>query len=265
MLYRPRVHLAHHLPDLEMQIARFDQGQRSAARVVGIAYLLAIPPAIFAQFVVPARLIVYDNAVATAQNIVAHEQLFRLGIAANILDFVIDVALIAALYIALRPVNRPLALFALILRVIETAVLCVTVLADLDALRYLSRARYLEALGIPQLQAMARLSLGGHNAGYSLGLFLAGVGSTVFCYLWLRSGYLPKSWALLGIASSALLAAATFSFIVWPGLSRVVTVAWYGGPIFVFELGVGILLAARRTRHGSASLLPVDARGSLVP
>jgi hypothetical protein len=80
-----------------MTIGTIDESQRKAATVVGFAYLFALPPAVFAEFYVRARLIAVDNAAQTAQNIMAHERLFRLGIASNLTVFAVDVALIMAM------------------------------------------------------------------------------------------------------------------------------------------------------------------------
>jgi Domain of unknown function (DUF4386) len=66
-----------------MTIGTIDQSQRKAAKVVGLAYLFALPPAIFAKFSVRAQLNAFDDAAQTARNIVAHDRLFRLGIASN--------------------------------------------------------------------------------------------------------------------------------------------------------------------------------------
>jgi uncharacterized membrane protein len=95
-----------------MRIGSIDESQRKAAKVVGFAYLFALAPAIFAEFYARGHLIVFDNAAQTAQNIVDHERVFRLGIASNLTVFAVDVALIAALYVVLKPVNRSLALLA---------------------------------------------------------------------------------------------------------------------------------------------------------
>lgn len=62
-----------------------DLSQRRAARAVGLSYLLALAPGIFAEFYVLSRLVVSDNAAQTAINIVAHQRLFRLGISSNLL------------------------------------------------------------------------------------------------------------------------------------------------------------------------------------
>src|SRR5450755_4242119 len=136
-----------------------DESQRKAARVVGFAYLFALPPAVFAEFYVRAHLIAFDNAAQTARNIVAHERLFRLGTASNLTVFAIDVVLIMALYVVLMPVNRSLALLATGWGLIETATLVVVTLSDFDVLRILSGADYLHAFEASQLQALARLSV----------------------------------------------------------------------------------------------------------
>ena len=88
-----------------------DEIQRRWARVVGFSYLLALAPAVFAEAHVSGRL-VSDNAIVTAQNIIAHERLFRLGIASNLLVFATDVVLVTALYVVLERVNRRVSVIA---------------------------------------------------------------------------------------------------------------------------------------------------------
>ena len=225
-----------------------DQSQRRAARVVGLAYLAALVPAIFAEFYVPGQLIVYDDAAETARNIVAHERLFRLGIASNLIVFAMDVVLVTALYAVLERVDRNLALLAAFFRLIETTVLVVVTLNDLDVLRLLSGAEYLRVFEADRLQALARLSIGAHGAAYNVGLLFFGFGSPVFCYLWLRSGYVPRALAAWGIIASLLVGACALAFIVFPGVAKVVTVAYYGGPMFLFELAIGLWLVFRGLR-----------------
>jgi hypothetical protein len=224
-----------------------EPSQRTAARIVGLAYLLALPPAVFAEFFVLGRLVSGD-AAETARNIVAHERLFRLGIASNLGAFALDVLLIAALYVTLRPVHRGLALLALMWRMIETAMLVGITLNDFAALRLLSGAGYLHALEPERLQALARLAISAHGAGYQLGLFFAGLGSTVFCCLWFKSGFIPKALAAWGVFASALLGACAFTFIVFPEVEKVITVFYYGIPIFTFELATGLWLTLRGIR-----------------
>jgi hypothetical protein len=225
--------------------ATVDMVQRRAAKGVGAAYLCALVPAIFAEFFVSSQLIVYGNAAETAKNIISHERLFRLGIASNLLVFAIDGVLIAALYIVLSPVNRTLALLATIWRIIETTILVAIILNDFDALRVLSHTDALRAFSASQLDAMASMSIGSHGTGYNVGLFFAGIGSTAFCYLWLKSSLIPRPLALLGIGSSLLLALRTFAVIVFPEFANIATIPYYGGPIFIFELTMGVWLLVK--------------------
>ena len=236
-----------------MKIGTIDDSQRKAAKVVGYAYLFALVPAIFAEFYARGQLIVFDNAAQTALNIVEHERLFRLGIASNLTVFAIDVALITALYLVLMPVNRGLALLAACWGLIETAILVAVTLNDLDVLRILSGADYLQAFELSKLQALARLSIGAHDATYNVGLIFAGLRSTAFCYLWLKSGYIPKILAAWGVLASFLMGACAFSFIIFPELRRVVPVEIYGGLIFVFELTMGFWLLIKGLRRSGMS------------
>ena len=215
--------------------------QRRWARVVGLSYLFALAPAVFAEFYVSGRL-VSDNAITTAQNIMSHERLFRLGLASNLLVFAADVVLVTALYIVLERVNRRLALVATFFRLIETTILFVAVLNDFSVLRLLSGASYLTVVSPDVLAALTQVSMGAHTATYGVALVLFGFGSPVFCYLWVRSGYIPKPLALWGLLASVWIGICSFTFVVFPELTTVITVKYYGGPIFLFELAIGLWL-----------------------
>lgn len=228
-----------------MTIGAINESQRKAATVVGVAYLFALAPAVFAEFYVRTHLVAFDDAAQTAQAIVAHERLFRLGIASNLTVFAADVVLIVALYIVLKPVNRGLALLATAWGLVETATLVAVTLSDFDVLRILSGADYLRAFDADQLQALARLSLGAHGDAYNVGLVFAGLRSTAFCYLWLTSHLIPRALAGWGVLASVLMGVCAFSFIVSPELAKVVSVGVYGAPIFLFELTMGLWLLVK--------------------
>lgn len=228
--------------------------QRRAAKVVGFSYLFALIPAIFAEFYVSGQLIDYKNAAETAGNIIKHEQLFRLGIACNLLVFLTDIVLITALFLVLERVDRSLALLAAFFRLIETALLFAVTLNDFNILELLSGAGYLRAFETDRLQALVRLSVAAHGDTYNLALVVFGFGSSVFCYLWFRSGYIPKVLAAWGVAASMWVGVCTFTFIVFPVAARVVTVGYYGGPIFFFELTMGFWLLFKRINLPSTRL-----------
>jgi Domain of unknown function (DUF4386) len=225
-----------------MTIGIPDDGQRTAARVVGAAYLVALVPAVFAEFYVRGQLVVAGNAAQTALNILAHERLFRLGIASNLAVSAIDIALITALYLVLNPINKSLALLALGWGLLETAILVVATLSDFNVLRILSGAEYLNVFELDRLQTLARLSVGTHADVYNVGLVFAGLRSTTFCYLWFKSGFIPRPLAGFGVVASLLMGVCAYSFIIFPQLAAIVPVGIYGGPIFLFELTMGVWL-----------------------
>src|SRR6202789_846031 len=94
-----------------MAIYTVDESQSKAARVAGFAYLITLATVVYANFGIHDRLIVENNA-ETARNILAHERLFRIGIAGDLIYCAGVIVLVTALYVILKPVDRGLALLA---------------------------------------------------------------------------------------------------------------------------------------------------------
>lgn len=78
---------------------------KNTARLAGILYLLIAVLAPFSILYIPSMLIVPGDAATTASNILASEGLFRLGIVADSVVVLLEIALIAVLYVLLRPVS----------------------------------------------------------------------------------------------------------------------------------------------------------------
>ena len=87
-----------------MMIGTIDESQRKAARAAGFAYLLALAAVIFANFGIHDRLMVAGDAAQTARNIIAHERLFRIGIAFDLIYCASLLLIITALYAILEPI-----------------------------------------------------------------------------------------------------------------------------------------------------------------
>jgi hypothetical protein len=68
----------------EMAISTIDKSQRTAARIAGLAFPISFVIVVAVNFGIFARLIVSGNPAETARNILAHETLFRIGIAENV-------------------------------------------------------------------------------------------------------------------------------------------------------------------------------------
>jgi hypothetical protein len=214
--------------------------QHAAARVIGIIYPIQMATGIFGEVFARGQLIVRANPTRTAENIMASEQLFRLSIAGDLITYILVMVLTWAFYVLLRPVNRHLALLGAFFRLSELAVLCVATVNSLVALRLISGAAYLKTFDTGQLHSLVMLAYQTQGLGMSVGFILLGLGTSVFAYLLLRSRYIPKAFAFLGIFSSLLLAIGSLAIIVFPRLG-VIGIS-YIIPMGLYEVGLGFWL-----------------------
>lgn len=222
--------------------------QYKAARLAGLLFLFAMATGLFAEFYLrfPSSLIVSGDIAKTASNIMANERLYRIGITNNIITFVIDVAIIWALYILLRPVNKNLALLAVFFRLVETTIACVAIINYFVAMQFMSDADHLKPFDSAQLQALTIMHYTYGLTFVIVAIFL-GLGSTIFNYLLLKSGYIPKALALWGIFSSLLLLISQFAIIIFPDVEKIMIPACFL-PIVIDEIALGFWLLFKGIR-----------------
>src|SRR2546428_2202678 len=79
---------------------------RNPGRYAGFLYLLLVVIAPFRLIYIPSALFVSGNATATANNIAAHELLFRLGIVSDLFCGIILIFLVLALYRLFKAVDQ---------------------------------------------------------------------------------------------------------------------------------------------------------------
>jgi hypothetical protein len=80
-----------------------DNSQRTAAKVAGIAGVLAFLLVVFGNYVLLTPLIVPRNAVDTARNILAHQTQFRSALVCFITYDIGGIVLLTSLYVISRP------------------------------------------------------------------------------------------------------------------------------------------------------------------
>ena len=224
--------------------------QHTAAKIIGIIYPIQMATGIFGEVFVRGQLIARGDPTKTAENIMASEQLFRLSIAGDLITYILVMLLTWAFYVLLRPVNRHLALLGAFFRLSELAVLCIATVNSLVVLRLLSGAAYLKTFDPNQLHSLVMLAYHTQGLGMSVGFILLGLGSSIFAYLLLRSGYVPKGLAILGIFSSLLLALGSLAIIVFPGLG--VIGMSYMMPMGLYEVGLGFWLLIKGIKAPTA-------------
>jgi len=89
-----------------MTTGTINMSQSKAAKVAGFAFLITFAIVAFVNFGIVDPLVVENNATETTRNILANEQLFRIGITGNLIYCAGLIMLFTALYVILKPINN---------------------------------------------------------------------------------------------------------------------------------------------------------------
>ena len=224
--------------------------QEKVVKVAGFMFLFAfIVPTLNWTFVL-SKFIVADNVIATAQKIVDNELLFRIG---NTIELFMSVGLMVlaiALYILLKPVNRNLALFALLLKLVEATIVAAIVLISFITLHILNGDIYLTAFTGEQLQAPLGFLLTKHTAIYSIPMVFLGLDMMVFSYLLFKSKYVPMILAGFGILSFALIFIHAIMYLLAPEYASMpINQIIFYTPSGLFEIIIGIWLLSKGVKE----------------
>jgi hypothetical protein len=162
------------------------------ARIAGAVYLSTLPLAIYFWSYLPGKLIARGNATVSAENILAHETLFRFSILGDLFTHVILLCLAFLLYRLLSDVNRTWAFVMVGFVLVSTAIGFLNALNSLAAVILFRGADFLVAIDKPHREAIAMLFIRLHGQGFLInevfsGLWLFPLGLLVF-----RSGFLPR-------------------------------------------------------------------------
>jgi hypothetical protein len=196
---------------------------RNPGRFAGLLYVLISIPGIFALIYVPGKLIVDGNATATASNIAAHETLFRLGIAANLISQILFMWVALALYDLLKEVSRRQAALMLTLIVVPVPIVLLNELNAIAALILVRGADFLSIFEKPQRDSLAMLFLNLHSYGFDItaifwGLWLFPLGLLVY-----RSGFIPRLLGVLLMLNAFTFPVNSFTSLLLPQYENIVS------------------------------------------
>jgi len=164
------------------------------ARVAGFLYLLTVPLGVFTLLYVSSSLLVPGDAAATANNIMASESLFRLGIVSTLLGQILAILYVLILYKLLKPVSKDIAVLMVIFALIGVPMTMLNEFTRLSVLQLLSGADYLTVFTTAQLQALAYLFVRLHSYGISIAFIFSGLWLFPLGYLVFKSGSFPEFW-----------------------------------------------------------------------
>ena len=125
-----------------------------------------------------------------------------------------------AMYVVLEPVNKRLAQLALVLRIGGSFVGAASLMFRVAQARLYQASPTEGLFTTEQLRALVSVTQRGANAGITIAWMLMGAGYVLFFLLFLRSRYLPRALAGLGIFTSALLATLPLVMFVFPELTN---------------------------------------------
>jgi hypothetical protein len=207
---------------------------RFQARMAGVIAWITTTAGFAA--IVSGGLVVYSDAAATAHNILAHEPLFRLAVAGNVISL-LYIAYTLLLYNLFRPVNKSLSLLAALFSLVGCAIGAVNCLLLLAPLVVLGGAQSLSAFNLEQVQALALLFLKLYAQGSTISMVLFGSYNLLIGYLIFRSTFLPRILGVLLAISGVCYLINCFANFLSP------TFAAHLLPYILFPGGAELLLA----------------------
>ncbi len=218
---------------------------KTAVRMAGVFYLITIVMGVFAEVFVRGKLVVRDDAAATAANILAHDSLYRCGLAADLVMLVAYIAVTLLLYVLLKPVNAVVSPLAAFFSLVGIAVLAVNCLNHVAPLLLLTRTH--AGFDTAQLQSLALFSLRMHSRGYSISGVFFGVYCVLIGYLAYRSGFLPRFIGVLMAIGGASYLLSSFALFLSPALAAALPDVTVLGGIAELSLTLWLIVKGVKT------------------
>jgi hypothetical protein len=187
-------------------MAPIAESPRTLARLAGLFFLLTILGGIVAQAFISQRLVNFNDAAATANNILSNKGLFQFGFAVYLVEMACQVVTAGLLYRLLKPVNRTIALLALLLEVTGSIIKTFSRVFFITPLYVLEASAsggagvvgsILSGFNAAQLQSIALILLRVNDFGAATALAFFGMSTPLIGYLIFRSTFLPRWLGIL--------------------------------------------------------------------
>lgn len=186
------------------------------ARIAGLLYVTLLTAPLRLIYI-PSKLFVTGNASATANNIAAHETLFRLGILSDLLTATMGIFLALALYRLFKEVDRGLARLMVILgALMVTPIYFLNTTSDAAALLLARGADFLSVFDKPQRDALVLVFLRMHGQGILANEIFWGLWLFPFGLLVYRSRFLPRVLGVWLMLNCFAYLATSITGMLWP-------------------------------------------------
>ena len=228
------------------------QSTDRTARLAGLLYLLVTVTGVFNLIYVPGKVLVFGDAARTAENILAHQGLFRADMAVSVISLTLFIAVVLVLHHLFSELGRHLALAMVVLVLVSAPLGFVSVANQMAALVCVRGADFLAAFDPSQRNALAMLFL---DLNRHVTLI-----SEVFWGLWLlplgllawRSTFLPRLIAAWLIVNGMTYVAVAFTGMLSP--AHLATVSTMAMPLLFGEVALMLWLLVVGTRYRRSSV-----------
>ena len=212
------------------------------ARWAGFLYLIYMLFHIFANIVGRSKLIVYGDAGATAQKIIASAGQFRIGIMIDLFGAVLFLMAAWALFVLFRKVNKKIALLFLVLNLCGVVIYSVSLIPQYTALLILNGSGYLNVFQTDQLQALAMLFLNIYKNGYMIAQLFFAIWIFPLGYLVFKSTFLPKILGIILMIHCFTWLSYVILFFLLPSFTGITYISFLLGFIAEFGLTMWLLI-----------------------
>ena len=200
---------------------------KTLSRTAGFLYLFVIVGMLFGEFYVRGNLIVWNDATATAQQILAHEGLFRIGFVVDLMTQAGFLFMALAVYQSFKSVHKFYALVMVALVIVTTAIHSLNFLNEYAVLLiFKGSTGYLSVFTTEQLHALALFFLKMFSTGWDINYVFFSLWLLPLGYLVLKSG-LGRFSKFLGWWLMITCFALLFNFF-----TRFLAPGFYRGEIF---------------------------------
>ncbi len=214
-----------------------DLSQRKAVTVLKYLYIIWFAVGPFSIMYVPLTLIVAGDATTTANNIMANELLWRMGIAGSLITQITQILVVLVLYKLLKPVSKNHAVLMVVFALVGVPMAMLNTLNRVAALLLLNGADYLKVLGADQLHAQMMFFLDLGKQGVLIPTIFWGLWLLPLGYLVYKSGYFPRILAVLQVMTCFGYLLDSFTQLLLPNYANYEAIL---GPVILL-LGFGEL------------------------
>lgn len=212
------------------------------SRVAGLLYLLVVVTGFFCLAYVPSQIVAANDPLATLANIIAHEPLYRQGLAAFMIMETAFLLLGLVLYRHFRPV-APQASRIMVALVAASVPLALTALTHrLNVLALLTDHELALALNVQERRTAALVAMKAYGQGLLVTKLFWGLWLFPLGYLIFKTKAIPRLLGVLLMLGCAGYLVEVFAGLLLPGYAGSPMAAYVRLPASVGEIGTCLWL-----------------------